>query len=90
MQRHWISLGLALAVAWLLVAAPASADVIHVLLDHGDGGQGTNYGLRIDDNGVNTFSFEQGGAHVTMTFFTDGSNTALIEGIIRHNQSSEL
>ena len=78
-----------LAASWLLVAPGASADSIYLLLDHGFGNQGPDYGLRVDTNVVNTFSFEQGAVPVTMTFHT-ASNTATIAGEILHNQSGQL
>jgi len=57
------------------------------LLDHGDGGLGTDYGLRFDALGV-TFSVELGGAAITLEW--DGGATALISGLLRNNSTLEL
>lgn len=56
------------------------------LLDHGGGSKGPNYGLRVDNGGVQTFSFAPG---VLMNFFTAG-NTAQITGTVQHNQTGQL
>jgi hypothetical protein len=59
------------------------------LLNHGFGSEGPNYGLRVDNGSVQTFSFgPDGGAGVEMQFFSD--NTAKIVGVTKHNQSGQL
>ena len=69
------------SIAALALASGASAGPIvpgtYQLFDHGDGGLGPDYGLRVDalesELGISEvyFSFEQGGASVTLTW--DGS-----------------
>jgi hypothetical protein len=90
-----------------LLAGPADAipTGIYQILDHGDGNQGRDYGLRrdslTDPASVNTFSTTaQAGNGTTAgvgdfafaTLSWDGGATALISGTLRHNQDliSEL
>ncbi len=59
------------------------------LVDHGGGNQGPNYGLRVDNGAVQTFSFQQSGAMVTMSF-DYAAGTGQISGMVHHNQSGQL
>jgi len=85
--RALVSFALLPAALLLSAAFPslARAETFR-LLDHGDGTLGPNYGLRVDHNGPNTFSFDttQG---VTMTFDAV-TGTASMSGQIQHNQGA--
>lgn len=61
------------------------------LLDHGGGGLGPDYGLRVDYLGLsnNTFSVEKSGAKVHLVF-DDVAKTASINGKVSHNGAGGL
>ena len=83
-----------LLVGLALVAPEAHAISIANLFNHGGGSKGSNYGIRVDNGSVNTFSFEDlfGASNVSMTIFTSGpnANSAEISGTVEHNQSGQV
>ena len=90
---HGITLFCLVAVlSGLIGVTETQAGLIVPLLDHGDGAKGSNYGIRIDNGAVQTFSLQLGGASVSMKFFTGGAlkNQAQIFGTVKHNQSGQL
>ena len=91
---HLRALFSAVAVAVLVVVGPGASDAgtivspsIYRFLDHGDGKQGPDYGLRLDSLGK-LFSVEMGGAEVLLGW--DGGDTASIMGTLFDPDSGQL
>ena len=78
-------------VCLLLLGAPALAGTIlpgtYVLLDHGDGNLGPDYGLRVDGIGE-LFSVELGGAQTLLTW--GGGATASLSGTLYDNDTGDI
>jgi len=90
---HLRALFSTVAVALLVVGPGASSagtiasPSIYRFLDHGEGNQGSDYGLRADSLGK-LFSVELGGAEVLLTW--DGGDTASIMGTLFDPDEGEL
>ena len=85
-----------LAVAGFVASGAQATELIYQLLDHGGGGLGPDYGLRLDqlppigEDGP-IFSTELGGADVTLIYDpTDLGVGATIEGTLHHNGTGDL
>jgi len=87
-------IGAVLLVIFSVVLLPTvshSAAVDFLLLDHGDGGLGPNYGLRVDELGgaPPTYSASNNGASLTLSYDA-AALTAVISGTVYKNGGGGL
>lgn len=89
--EHIVRIFILMFLASLFTTSVHATVFNYRLLDHGGGGLGPDYGLRVDYLGLsnNTFSVEKSGASVRLVF-DDVAKTASINGQVSHNGAGGL